>query len=265
MKEIPILLYQNIGDYPKDMMEDGLLPRSFERQMSFLSENGYNVVSLNRALDHLAGRIELPPKSIAITIDGGYKDAFCNVLPVLKRHNFHATFFIVPEYIGKERTIKGKPIKCLNWGEVCEIFRSGMEIGLLGYEGKGIKNQYDEQSIKDSISKSLGLMRSNFDAQIKYCAFKVGLPGKSLWNFLQHLGFQAVFTQCPTNQRPTPAGIGRIQIDDDDHNIFLTKISNIYLFFKDKRSWKYIRKYRIDRLAHRISETWNRIKGEAFP
>ena len=265
VKEIPVLLYQHIGDYPEEMMEDGLLLRSFERQMGFLSENGYNVVSLNRALDHLAGRIKLPPKSIAITIDGGYKDAFSNVLPVLKRHNFHATFFILPEYIGKERTIKGNPIKCLNWGEVDEIFSSGMEIGLLAYGGKGIRNHYNEQAIKEDVFASMKLLNSNLTSEIKYCAFKVGVADTALWNFLQGLGFHAVFTQCPTYQRRTLAGIGRIQVDDDDHNIFLTKISNIYLFFKDKRSWKYIRKYRIDRLAHRISETWNRIKGEAYP
>lgn len=150
----------------------------------------------------------------------------------------------------------------MNWGEVYEIFRSGMDIGLLAYGGKRIENQYDEQSIKESVSNSLELMGNNLDAQIKYCAFKEGVPGKSLWNFLQTLGFEAVFTQCPTNQRPSPAGIGRIQIDDDDHNIFLTKISNTYLFFKDKRCWKYIRKYRIDKLGHRISEIWNRIKGK---
>jgi len=52
----------------------------------------------------------------------------------------------------------------------------------------------------------------------------------------------------------------KIQIDDDDHNILLTKISKAYLFFKDKRSWKYIRKYKVDNLAHRISETLARIK-----
>ena len=67
MKEIPVLLYHNIGHYPEDAMEDGLQPEPLKRQMSYLSENGYNVVSLSWALDHLAGRIKLPPKSIAIT------------------------------------------------------------------------------------------------------------------------------------------------------------------------------------------------------
>jgi hypothetical protein len=41
----------------------------------------------------------------------------------------------------------------------------------------------------------------------------------------------------------------------------LTKISRTYLFFKDKRSWKYIRRYGFDRAAHRISETMDRLRG----
>ncbi|MBW1613875.1 MAG: polysaccharide deacetylase family protein [Deltaproteobacteria bacterium] len=73
--------------------------------MRFFSENGYNIVTLDQALDHLAGRIKLLTRSIAITIDGGYQDAYMNVLPVLRKDKFHATFFIIPECIGGERKI----------------------------------------------------------------------------------------------------------------------------------------------------------------
>ncbi len=243
-------------------MEDGLHPEPFKRQMGFLSENGYNIVALDQALNHLAGSIKLPPKSIAITVDGGYRDAYTNVLPVLKSYNFHATFFIIPECIGGERTIKGISIPCLNWDEIREIAKCGSEIGLLAYGGRGIKGRYDEESVKQSISNSLKAMAENYSGDIRFCAFREGVAEKSLWDFLKNRGFQAVFTQCPTNRRLSLAGIGRIQIDDDDHNIFLAKISKIYLFFKDKRSWKYIRKYKIDKLAHRISETVNAIRGE---
>jgi len=261
MREIPVLLYLNVGNYPIDMMEDGLSPETFAFQMRFLSENGYNVVALDRAVDHLIRKIKLPPKSIAITIDGGYQDALTNALPVLKKHQFPATFFITPEFIGSEQLINGQPIQCLNWDGVREILRSGYEIGLLAYEGRDIRNQNDEASIKESIVKSLKLIKSSLNVQVRYCAFKEGVPQRSLSNFLQGLDFQAVFTQCPTNQAPTPVGIGRIQIDDDDHNIFLTKISDTYLFFKDRPSWKYIRRYNIDQLAHHISEAWNHITG----
>ena len=261
MKEIPILLYQNIGNYPENMMEDGILPETFERQMNYFAENGYNIVSLRQALDHINKHIKLPPQSLAITIDGGYHDAFTNVLPVLKEFQFQATFFIPPEYIGKERTIKEEPIKCLSWGEVSEIIRSNMEIGLLAYQGRSIKNEYDEHQVKESVSKAMKIMKMEIDTPIKYCAFKEGVPEKSLWDFLKCQSLNAVFTQCPTNRRVGTDGIGRIQIDDD-HNIFLTKISGMYLFFKDKRSWKYIRRYKIDKVAHRMSEFWNRVKGD---
>lgn len=260
IKEAPVLLYHNVGNYPERMMEDGILPETFRQQMKFFSENNYNIVTLNQTLDHLAGRDKLPLKSLALTIDGGYRDAYTDVFPVLKTHNFHATFFIIPECIGGERKIKGKSIPCLNWNQVNEMAESGMEIGLLAYEGRGIKGRYDEESVQQSVVNSLKIMKENYNGDVRFCAFLAGVPEKPLWHFLKTRGFQAVFTQCPTNQRPSLAGIGRIQIDDDDHNIFLAKISKIYLFFKDKRSWKYIRKHKVDKLAHRISETLNRIK-----
>ena len=259
MREIPVLLYHHVGNYPIDMMEDGLSPETFAFQMNFLSENGYSIVTLDQAVDHLIGKIKLPPKSIAITIDGGYQDALTNAVPVLKRHRFPATFFIAPEFIGSDQLINGQPIQCMNWIGVEKIIRCGYEIGLLAYEGRRINDRTDEEPIKENISNSLELLKRSFNIQIRYCAFKEGVPQQSLWTFLQGLGFQAVFTQCPTNQAPTPAGIGRIQIDDPDHNIFLTKISNTYLFFKDKPSWKYIRRYRLDHVAHHLSEFWNRM------
>ena len=261
MREIPVLLYHNVGSYPDEMMEDGLLPETFEKQMEFLSENGYIIVPLEQAVAHLNGHVKLPPKSLAITIDSGYEDTFTHVLPVLRKYNFPATFFIPPGFIGKERSIKGHPIKCLSWIELEEIARGGMEVGLLAYDGMGIRHHYDEQVLKYSVLNSLNIMRNHINGEIRYCAFKEGVPGTSLCKFLQNSGILAVFTQCPTNQPATPAGIGRIQIDDDDHNIFLTKISNTYLFFKDRPSWKYIRRYHMDKLVHHLSETWNRFRG----
>lgn len=113
MREIPVLLYHNVGHYPEDMMEDGLLPETFEAQMTYFAENGYMIVPLEQAVAHVNGNRKLPPKSIALTIDGGYKDAYTNVFPVLKKHTFTATFFIVPESIGTERFIKGNAIPCM--------------------------------------------------------------------------------------------------------------------------------------------------------
>ncbi|MCG2741516.1 MAG: hypothetical protein L6300_14975, partial [Syntrophaceae bacterium] len=60
MREIPILLYQNVGDYPPEMMEDGITAQAFARQMQYLSMRGYRIVTLDEAVDRLAGIRRLP-------------------------------------------------------------------------------------------------------------------------------------------------------------------------------------------------------------
>ena len=262
MREISVLQYQNVGDYPVKMMEDGLLPKTFERQIAFFKDNHFNIVTLEQSLDHLNKTNKLDSNSLAITINGGYQDAYSNIFPVLIKHDFKAAFFISPVFIGNQWSINGIPIECMSWDEVKTLIANGMEIGLMAYKGISIKRKYDEEAVKESIIEELKMLNDNLPIKIKYCAFKEGVPSKTLWRFIQGQGFEAVFTQCPTNRRASNRAIGRIQIDDDDHNIFLTKISKAYLFFKDKRVWKYLRKYKIDRVAHWISDTINCLKGE---
>ena len=110
MREIPVLLYQNVGDYPSEMMEDGIASQAFARQMQYLSACGYRIVTLDEAVDHLAGIRRLPDRSLAITIDGGYRDAILNVAPVLRQYQFLAVFFIAPEFIGGERGENEDPV-----------------------------------------------------------------------------------------------------------------------------------------------------------
>ena len=42
------------------------------------------------------------------------------------------------------------------------------------------------------------------------------------------------------------------QVDDEAPNVFQTKASSLYLFFKDRRAWPLIRKFGVDRIMHRI-------------
>jgi len=262
-REIPVLLYHHIGNYPAAAMEDGLLPETFTHQMQYLSsQDRHTIVPLSSAVDHLTGRVTLPPGSMSLTIDDGFRNAVTDVLPVLQRHAFHATFFVIPEYIGGHQTVGGISIPCMDWHELDAIAQAGMGIGILACKGRGIRKQYDDAYIRESVISSLEIMNDTCHGPIRYIAFREGVPEPPLWQFLQSRGIEAVFTQCPTNRRASLAGIGRIQIDDDDQNIFLTKISRTYLFFKDMPSWKYIRRYNIDWLAHRLSDMVNRMTGK---
>lgn len=259
MKEIPVLLYHSVGDDPPGMMEAGISVRAFAQQMQFLSSHGYRIATVDEAVDCVSGIKQAPERCLAISIDGGYRDSILNIAPLLRQHSFPAAFFISPEFIGGDRMIKGQPIRCLTWQEVRELIQCDFTIGLLANGGQGIKAPYDEDAVKERIAVALERLRANINSDIRYCAFKVGVPGPKLWAFLQSRGIRAVFTQCPTNQTAALSGIGRIQIDEEDPNIFLAKISTVYLFFKDRRVWKYIRRYKLNRLFHRLSEWTIRI------
>lgn len=69
----------------------------FDRQMQWLKHH-FQMLALPEAVRMLAeGR--LPARAAAITFDDGYADNVTCALPILRRHNLHATFFIATGYL----------------------------------------------------------------------------------------------------------------------------------------------------------------------
>ena len=66
----------------------------FENQMKWLNNKGY--MSLNCKEFYLwhQGRLELPKKSVIITFDGGTIGQAENAMPILRKYNMKAVFFI---------------------------------------------------------------------------------------------------------------------------------------------------------------------------
>jgi peptidoglycan/xylan/chitin deacetylase (PgdA/CDA1 family) len=75
--------------------------RGFVQQMRALSWVG-NVLALGDALQRLAAGEQLPPRSVALTFDDGYRDNLTLAVPVLERLGLPATFFLVPRFLDGE-------------------------------------------------------------------------------------------------------------------------------------------------------------------
>jgi peptidoglycan/xylan/chitin deacetylase (PgdA/CDA1 family) len=101
--KVRILCYHRVCDIPetKDYVRNiTVKPVEFERQMSFLSENGFNVITLEQFIEEKIARHPPEKKTIVITFDDGYRDNYLNAFPILKRYEFNASFFLVTDYIG---------------------------------------------------------------------------------------------------------------------------------------------------------------------
>lgn len=94
---VPVLLYHSISDDPIGWTELSVRKRDFERQMKYLSDNGYTTLRFNDLKN--IGRYKKP---VIITFDDGYSDNYYNAYPILKKYNLKATIFVVVKNINKK-------------------------------------------------------------------------------------------------------------------------------------------------------------------
>lgn len=249
-------MYNNIGSYPEPAMEDAVSAECFACDMAWLTDNGYRIVSLAEALSLANGHAPVPDNLLALTFDGGYADVHAHVLPVLTRLGLPATFFISLPDIGKSLRVYGEQIPCMDWPQIKDIAAAGFDIGAYMLSWDACEKSNEEQLIRE-LRDAAAAFPQLLDRPLRYVSVREGIPGKQARAALKEAGAEAFLTKCPTKCRPHRYAIGRIQIDDEDPNIFGIKLSKNYLRFKDSRSWRYIRKYKIDRLAHLISDIVN--------
>jgi peptidoglycan/xylan/chitin deacetylase (PgdA/CDA1 family) len=100
---VSILMYHQVGRFqsPKAHRAGYCHVRRFRAQMAYLRAFRYNVISLDQALDGLFNGGELPPRSVVLTFDDGYRNFRDHAFPVLRRHGFPATVFVVADLVGK--------------------------------------------------------------------------------------------------------------------------------------------------------------------
>ena len=79
-------------------------PEHFAKQIAYLSEHT-NVLPLEALCEKVANKEPLPPRSVAITFDDGWRDNFEFALPVLRKHNLPATVFLATSFIGSNDTL----------------------------------------------------------------------------------------------------------------------------------------------------------------
>jgi peptidoglycan/xylan/chitin deacetylase (PgdA/CDA1 family) len=114
---VPILCYhQFTTGRSTDLM---VMSRdSFTQQMDYLKNNNYHVISLADLQGFLAATTPIPPRSVVITVDDGFRSAYDIAYPILKSYGFRATFFIYTDFVGAGRA--------LTWAQINELRASGI-------------------------------------------------------------------------------------------------------------------------------------------
>lgn len=123
---VPILMYHYVSPLPEDAdairRDLTVLPDVFERQLVYLTGEGYQTISMYQLYDALMTGAPLPPKPIILTFDDGYIDHYVYVFPALRRQGMTGTFFVITG-----RADANDPAY-MSWAQIAEMAEAGMSM-----------------------------------------------------------------------------------------------------------------------------------------
>jgi peptidoglycan/xylan/chitin deacetylase (PgdA/CDA1 family) len=99
---------------------------SFESDLVFLSQNGYQTIDAQALVDHVNGNKEAPRNSVVLSIDDGARSLFDVGLPLLRAYSMQAVAFIAPRFHRDDREVSAIAGQRLcSWRELSDMHASG--------------------------------------------------------------------------------------------------------------------------------------------
>jgi peptidoglycan/xylan/chitin deacetylase (PgdA/CDA1 family) len=164
-------MYHHIGkppagadEYRRDLT---VSPTAFEEQLRTLKEEGYQTIGLNDLTLHLTTGKELPKRSVILTFDDGYRDAYTQAYPLLQRYGFTATFFLTT------KPIDGSDPEWLSWEQVSAMHAAGMEFEPHSYDHPDMRGRSFEFLVYQILA-SKGAIEARTGEPCRFFAYPSG-------------------------------------------------------------------------------------------
>ncbi len=117
-RTIPILSYHQFTARSQASSRLQQTAAGFRAQLRYLRDHGYQVLRLSRLPEYLNGEREIPPRSVVITIDDGFRSAFEVAYPLLAEYGYPATLFVYTDFVGTPAS--------LSWQQMQTMLASGL-------------------------------------------------------------------------------------------------------------------------------------------
>ena len=162
LRRVPmVLMYHCIDESTFDPYGVCVTPHRLAQQMAWLADHGLHGVSMSELVDAMrAGRER---GLVGLTFDDGYVGLREHAVPVLQRHDFTATMYIVSGLLGGTNEWDKGPVRRLvSADDVLRLAAAGMEIGahtvshsrLAGIGAERLKTEISDS--RSQLSELLG-------------------------------------------------------------------------------------------------------------
>ena len=194
--------------------------RMFERHMRYLKER-YRVISLEEAIANLKDNKCIDCDSVVITFDVGYEDNFLEAVPVLKRYDLPAAFFLTVDYMGKRNY--------LDWSEIRAMKDEGFEFGCHTISHPRLPN-LDEDEVHKEVAVSKRVLEERLEQKIRYFSYPYGDFNQRIAGIVKDAGFEAAVSVVdgPCDHKTGLFSLKRKEILTRPFSSFAVKIEGLF-------------------------------------
>jgi peptidoglycan/xylan/chitin deacetylase (PgdA/CDA1 family) len=191
---VPVLMYHwiRVNPDPRDRIGFTLsvTPTDFAKQMLYLKSHGYQVVSLQLAVEGIREHRALPSHAVVLTFDDGYRDFYTTASPILQSLGFTATDFVITSYVGR--------LRYLTWPMIQTLDQEGFTIGDHTVNHAALSSLPPAQALWE-MSDAKQQLEAYLNHPVLDMAYPSGEFNQSVMRQAQLLGFE-----CAVSTRPGP-------------------------------------------------------------
>ncbi|MGD9625485.1 MAG: polysaccharide deacetylase family protein [Arcobacter sp.] len=189
-KKARILMYHSISEHVGNEKHNKwrVKPNDFEKQMHWFYKNNWKSFTISE----LVKLDEIPEKSFVITFDDGYEDNYLNAFPILKKYNFKATIYLVPNQKTNYWEEKNTSVlsNLLNEKQILEMQNSGLiEFGSHTLSHVNLSTINDEQLLNE-LKKSKEEVEKITNQECEAFAYPYGKFDDKIVQAVKNVGYK---------------------------------------------------------------------------
>ncbi len=201
-------MYHHICEDASYLNDYTITPEQFEKDLAYLSENGYSSVS-TAELEAFENGAELPQKCIMLTFDDGFESFYKYAVPLLQKYDMCAVCAIVGKCADDftEYDDHNLLYSYMTWEEIAELSEcENVEISNHTYDmhnlgsrrGCGKISGESSEHYAAEFSADLNKIETRFLEHLGFCpkvfAYPFGIMSHETEKMLRERGYDVIFT-----------------------------------------------------------------------
>lgn len=185
-------------------------------QMNYLKENKFTVISEAQLMDYWSKGTPLPPRSVLLTFDDGFRTIYRDAFPVVKSLLYPSTLFLYTNFVsggdaakvrdeakGREPKVDAR-VEALTLADIQEMEKAGMVVEShtashlnMGLEREKKGTEAFAKRLHYELNEPIDYILQKFGRKPQWIAYPFGVYDPIVLKATQEAGYQLAFTVNP--------------------------------------------------------------------